>query len=311
MKNNAAYWKALRKQFENMPRYTLSPEVKKAMSNLNALGQSWRLFAQSDAMKAAIRMADQIKNLNLSIPQGMLANMKRIQFFSVLDEMEWPLYLVFSDEFMTKINEQRSRSTDLNYLIFEYCNRDLLEKLENDWNRSSVMQMGRLPILKEAVVLYYNEHYYGAVSILMCQLMGIITDTYNMQKSYGKDFTLEDITTAFENYNPGKSAKECVNTRGGNYKRKEKNQLLWFLSDAQEGILYWIHAVKYIYNIILTSNDNMSESMHPCRNKICHGEQLNFGTKEHALKAILTIDMMIRLAESLKKVNESEQESSR
>ena len=30
-----------------------------------------------------------------------------------------------------------------------------------------------------------------------------------------------------------------------------------------------------------------------CRNKICHGIQLNFGTREHALKSILTIDMMI------------------
>lgn len=53
----------------------------------------------------------------------------------------------------------------------------------------------------------------------------------------------------------------------------------------------------------------MNQSNHPCRNKICHGIQLNFGTKEHALKSILAIDMMIRLAESLKSINEETAES--
>lgn len=311
MGNNIDYWNELRKQLQNMPKYTLSPEFTKIVNNSNTiLKQSLKIFIQSDAMKAAVQMAEQIKNLKLLIPQETLANMRRIQFLTVLDEIEWPLYLIFSDEFMTTINKQREISMNPQALIFEYCNNEFLDKLEDDWNDFSVTQKDRLPILKEAVLLYKNENYYGVVSIMMCQLMGIITDTYNMQKSYGKDFTLDDITTAFENYNPGKEAKQCINTKNDNYKRKEKNQLLWFVSDVQEGFLYWIHAVRYIYNIILTSDDNMSESMNPCRNKICHGEQLNFGTKEHGLKAILTVDMMIRLAESLKHVNESEQESS-
>lgn len=308
MKNSDNYWNELRNQFKNMPKYTLSPEFTKIVNNSNAiLKQSLKMFVQSDAMKAAAQMAEQIKNLKLLIPKETLANMRRIQFLTVLDEIEWPLYLIFSDDFMTKVNKQREISINPQALIFEYCNNEFLDELENDWNDFSVIQIERLPILKEAVLLYKNENYYGVVSIMMCQLMGIITDTYNMQKSYGKDFTLDDITTAFESYNPGKKAKKCINTRNDNYKRKEKNQLLWFVSDAQEGFLYWIHAVRYIYNTILTSDDNMSKSMNPCRNKICHGEQLNFGTKEHGLKAILTVDMMIRLAESLKKVNESEQ----
>lgn len=88
----------------------------------------------------------------------------------------------------------------------------------------------------------------------------------------------------------------------------EKTQLLWFITDAEDGILYWIKAIEYIYNTILASKESMNESNYPCRNKVCHGIQMNFGTKEHALKSILTIDMMIRLAENLKQANEERED---
>lgn len=36
---------------------------------------------------------------------------------------------------------------------------------------------------------------------------------------------------------------------------------------------------------------------HVNRNKLCHGAQLNYGTKEHALKTILCIDALAWIAE--------------
>lgn len=160
-----------------------------------------------------------------------------------------------------------------------------------------------IPILEEAITLYIREMYYGSVSVFACQLNGIITDTYEMQRSYGKDFDLEDIKLAYRNFNPKKEIPQRIK------KDSERTQLLWFITDAEERIVYWIKAIEYIYNIVLTSEDSMNQSNHPCRNKICHGIQLNFGTKEHALKSILAIDMMIRLAESLKSINEETAES--
>lgn len=41
----------------------------------------------------------------------------------------------------------------------------------------------------------------------------------------------------------------------------------------------------------------------PLRNKICHGEQLDFGTKEYSLKSILIIDMLIKLLYELEEVS--------
>lgn len=160
-----------------------------------------------------------------------------------------------------------------------------------------------IPILEEAITLYIREMYYGSVSFFACQLNGIITDTYEMQRSYGKDFDLEDIKLAYRNFNPKKEIPQRIK------KDSERTQLLWFITDAEERIVYWIKAIEYIYNIVLTSEDSMNQSNHPCRNKICHGIQLNFGTKEHALKSILAIDMMIRLSESLKSINEETAES--
>lgn len=73
--------------------------------------------------------------------------------------------------------------------------------------------------------------------------------------------------------------------------------------------MHWIISLEYIYNIILTSEDSMNQSSHLCRNKICHGIQSNFGTREHVLRSILTINMLIRLGENLKHINENNAEN--
>ena len=51
---------------------------------------------------------------------------------------------------------------------------------------------------------------------------------------------------------------------------------------------------EYLINVVMTSK-NKFDSNQPCRNKICHGEQINFNTKQHALKSILIVGMVIFL----------------
>ena len=61
----------------------------------------------------------------------------------------------------------------------------------------------------------------------------------------------------------------------------------------------------YIKNVTLYSGKDYSHiEDQPLRNKIGHGDQLNFGTKEHSLKAILTIDMMIQLTYEINRIVE-------
>ena len=80
---------------------------------------------------------------------------------------------------------------------------------------------------------------------------------------------------------------------------KERNQLLGLSLEVQSGFMYWTVAIEYIYNTILTSEDGMENSSHPCRNKICHGIQTNINSREHALKAILITDILLHLSEEI------------
>ena len=71
----------------------------------------------------------------------------------------------------------------------------------------------------------------------------------------------------------------------------------------------WEAMANYLKNEILCSSDSKKRwKSQPLRNKICHGDQLNFGTQEHSIKAILSIDMLVQLAYEIdriaKKANE-------
>lgn len=59
-------------------------------------------------------------------------------------------------------------------------------------------------------------------------------------------------------------------------------------------------AVDYIVDVVLTGKmDDELAARNPLRNKICHGDQTEYGTKEHSLKAILVTDIMIRLGSAV------------
>lgn len=141
-------------------------------------------------------------------------------------------------------------------IVYNFCTPELVKGLLEDWKKSSVINQSRIPILEGTITLYIREMYYGSVSVFTCQLNGIITDTYEMQRSYGKDFDLEDIKLAYRNFNPKKEIPQRIK------KDSERTQLLWFITDVEEGIIYWIKAIEYIYNIVLTSEDSMNQSNH-------------------------------------------------
>ena len=74
---------------------------------------------------------------------------------------------------------------------------------------------------------------------------------------------------------------------------------------TESGMMLWNAMAKYLQSEILCSSESKKRwATQPLRNKICHGDQLNFGTKEHSLKAILTIDMLIQLAYEIERIIE-------
>ena len=85
----------------------------------------------------------------------------------------------------------------------------------------------------------------------------------------------------------------------------EKGRLLQSLMLTEAGLLLWDAMGDYIKNVTLYSGKDYSHiDNQPLRNKIGHGDQLNFGTQEHSLKAVLTIDMMVQLAYEINRIVE-------
>lgn len=302
----------LRVALNRIPKYMESHEFKKAIEDTQRVGAVLEnmvvAISQSEAVKAFGRLAEQLSNIKLpQLSEEAKEGLGNYHYLNKLESLQWPLYFVFNKDLMQELAPYRSiteeNKDEISTIVYEFCTAEFIDGLYMAWNNSSVMDKKRIPILQEAISLYNGRLYYGCVSILVCQLNGIITDIYNMQRQYGKDFDLEDVKMAYQSFNPQKEVPTRIK------KDSERTQLLWFISDAEEGLMYWIKSIEYIYNIILTSEDSMNQSSHPCRNKICHGIQLNFGTREHALKSILTIDMMIRLGENLKHINENNVEN--
>ena len=109
----------------------------------------------------------------------------------------------------TSITEENK--DEISTIVYKFCTAEFIDGLYMDWNNSSVIDKKRIPVLQEAINIYNNELYYGCVSILACQLNGIITDIYNMQRAYGKEFDLEDVKRAYQSFNPQKKVLTRIN----------------------------------------------------------------------------------------------------
>ena len=307
MAYNDYFYKSIQNTLNNIPKITLSQEFIDAMQmvqkNMDYIRKAIEPFENSGAVKALQTYVKQLQQVQVpKIPQETIDGIRRANFLNVLKKIQWPLYIRFDDELMDKLyiysNETDEHIEEIKQIIYEFCDKEFIENLYDSWLKSSVIEKDRLPILRESITLYDQGKYYGAVSLLLCQLSGIINDTYAIQKSYNKNFSKQEVKPIYEHYNPGKSYED---NKKGIRESSEKTRLLWFLSDTSGGgLLYWMAAIEYLYNIVLTSEESMNQSEHPCRNKVCHGIQLNYGTKEHALKAILSVDLIIQHAERLK-----------
>ena len=72
------------------------------------------------------------------------------------------------------------------------------------------------------------------------------------------------------------------------------------LITSESGWMVFDKAIEYLVKITLTNGMNADIAAHnPLRNKICHGEQTEFGTLEHSLKSILVTDLIIRYGGAL------------
>jgi len=215
-----------------------------------------------------------------------------LNYISLLRRVKWPVFLIDDAMLRDNIMEACSAHDDLERvkeIIFDYCTDEFLASIEGNWKNCEAIALDRKPILSEAMLMHRYGYYYASTSMLMCQIYGIASDVADIAKKNGLELSEEekkDISEYFE------IAKEDID--------KEKGKLMQMTAITQSGWLLWNSIARYLKEEILCSSDSKKRwKTQPLRNKICHGDQLNYGTKEHSLKAILTIDMLVKLADAI------------
>lgn len=285
----------------------------------NAVKESCRVLSESiklvsPSTRIAADMANAIneryKNLKFSIPkitiprieipEELFESFRRYRYLYLYNKTNWPLFLIDNDElrqamtpFLEKEDPDPIRVKDAVLDYFDYVGVETITSL---WNVSPGVEKDRLLVLQEAVDMYNQGFYYGCTSTLMCQIAGIISNSFQHISVEDEDFDIHGVRLIYESYNDGntldkKHEKKIIS---GKARGEEKQKLLFLLAKIDSGILYWEATADYLYNIVFTSSDDYYD--HACRNKICHGVQLNYGDKEHALKAILSVDLAIQLS---------------
>ena len=257
---------------------------------------------QSQAVHNALRLGQEVAKTMAAFDfTPMLKKFSEaiipLQYIYLLERLRWPLFLINDEALRAQILSFCAVNEDVNAvraLVFEYCNDDFFDVLTVDWYDCPALKADRKPILSEALQMHRKGFYYASVSTLMCQVYGIAADIDELARSNGLILDQEEKEFAAEHFE--------IDIK---YINNEKGRLLQSLMLTEAGLLLWDAMGDYIKNVTLYSGKDYSHiDNQPLRNKIGHGDQLNFGTEEHSLKAILTIDMMVQLAYEINRIVE-------
>ncbi len=303
--NHEDSWEKLKevtKKLDTVKNAIISPQLQQIANTVQMMNNAVVSAIQSDAMKAVIDLGNRIAELAASVDfTPMLKKFSEaiipIKYISLLERLKWPVFLIDDDALRQDILTACATQEDeeaVREIIFSYCSDDFLKAMEDDWNSCEAISAERKPILLEAMLMHKQGYYYASASMLMCQVYGVASDIMDLAKKNGLEIDDEEKDFVSEYF---EIKREDVD--------KEKGRLLQMTVMTESGMMLWNAMAKYLQSEILCSSESKKRwATQPLRNKICHGDQLNFGTKEHSLKAILTIDMLIQLAYEIERIIE-------
>lgn len=289
----------------NMRTIVSSPEFQQVFTTMQKLGATVAKTLQSEAMQSVLNMGQEIAKVLAKVDFTPIVNqlaevMIPIRYIQILKEIRWPIFLIQDDNLRTDIMNACECGVDeesVAEVIYNYCSDEYLLALEMDWVKCPILNSERKKILTEALALHKAEYYYASTSMLMCQVYGVAADINKVVSMNNFSIDQEDKKYIAELYDIGKIDSE-------------KGRLFQTLMYTENGVLLWESMAEYLNDICLTSKRDFADSSdHPMRNKICHGEQVNFGTKEHSLKSILVIDMLVQLGDEIERIARAKAEA--
>lgn len=249
------------------------------------------------------RFADYAKEIAQGINFGAIAGALRpialkAKRVELLSKANWPMYLVDDAEICNALDMLSPQATadELKELISEIAcdnlDSDWLEETHSIWEDHAELSSGERGVLVRALSRHEQGDYEGCVALLMNLLEGLVEKYFpnEMSKLEAEQAELFDLQA--KKLGVGLSHKKNGEPRK---LTNVKDKVLVMVVLSENGWYTFNYAAEYIVGITFSNTMDADLAAHnPLRNKICHGQQTEYGTLEHSLKAILVTDIVLR-----------------
>ncbi len=298
---SSSYFAELKKIVEEMPIIQLTEEIEKTINlltdTLDQNGNAIKTFFKenSEYFRYDFKNIIPVSNSsNIVFSQEQIYQFKAKYVIYTLRSLKWPYYLFVSKWNIDELFDCFSTSTEIelskikDYICSSVDND--INQIYESWTSNEIISKKRIPLLEEAIRDYKDERYASSVTLLLSQTDGMLDDMINfmhnnsIEENKNKKLQYEDYYFGNHNLKPKSFNSKVISILSIFDDKEEINEL----------------CAEYIMKIIFYSDrKNLGYESQPCRNKVLHGSNLCFNTKEHAVKTILTIDMLEELATSL------------
>lgn len=284
-----------REKFEQINIETIAKREEETINRLMYLNKATEQFIEktSTIVSSFAKEIYKLRLPNIKFPQISEETRNHFKFMELASTIGFPVFFEIDTELQDKIislcgdyEEENYPIKEIEQCIYEYYNHDTLIKMLDTWYEQEWISFERKKALKEAVEVYEKGYYFSTGSVMMCQLGGLINELFDAT-NFTSIVPLED--------------RENINTLYNVRKiDSEKAKVLQMMSIQDNGIFQWYKSADYMMNYTYSSTEDIARFAHdPGRHKICHGAQTNYGTREHALKAILVVDIVIQLGDQM------------
>lgn len=294
------------------------PELTNLSNQLSEITHQFK-FDYADTLaklQQSIELPDSIKQLSLKI-QNMYLEMPvfntlknivnslpvRYKATVNLRENKCPYFFYLNENNEEYISNIKT-SADFTDMLIDECDADFIGNLEENWKNSTFISEERRQLLIETLNLYKNESYAGCVALAATQSNGLTNDLNekfsNIDEVLDKESWKDEYQYLHRNSSDNEAEKAFINRD-----KKDKTKLVNFMYNLRFGKIIYGIAIEYLNDVIFTSDPAVSNDENPHRNKICHGEQVNFATQGHAIKSILALDILVRLGYVMDSMNKN------
>lgn len=296
--------------FREVPAIADRAAMQGIAQTMSAVRDAWQ---SAEALQAAMSatenmrstlslLAERCLEINSDVFEKMRDAARRLAettaFLRCCKETNWPIYWDCDRNFESKVAEielqydegtidEALRKELVAEAVLAYYDQARVKAIGERWKSAHLVDEGQQKLLAEAIGRHIAGDYLAATALLAC-LSGGLADKFYWHAFEAGLLSDEKFSLVAEACDVRKPSKTKATARA---------QVFSLALCTEQGALYWNAACEYLADTMLTSKkdwESLAED-NPLRNKICHGLQTNYGTEVHSLKAILAVDLLLRL----------------